>query len=196
MKEIVLLKLVQAYVGGLYRDQGAEVVSKWLMSLLRPHVKLAYQSVREAYLLPPETGSSSQLEAPTAYQPSPFSSASFEDAGTAFPSYPPGFPRDHRQLTPPEASVPQQGSAQAGDGVGTRRAVNDKPRSRRRRRRSTLKDVGCEDAGEQVFPKGIMDLSKRVAPDFAIPRWHNVAASFVDRSRPDRQRKEATESRG
>jgi len=153
MKEIVLFKLLQAYVGGLYRDQGAEVVSKWLMSLLRPHVKLAYQSVREAHLLPPETEAPSQLEGPAAYQPSPFSSISFEGTGAAFPSYLSGFPRDHRQLTPPEASVPQQGSAQAGDGVGTRRAVNDKPRGRRRRRRSTLKDVGCEDAGEQgTFP--------------------------------------------
>ena len=151
------LKLVQAYVGGVYRDQGAEVASKWLMSLLRPHVKAAYQSVREAYLLPPVTEAPSPFEASTAYKPSPFSSTSLEGAGAAFPSYLPGFPRDLRQLTPPEAIVTQQSSAQAGDGVGTRRAVNDRPRGRRRRRRSSLKDVGRGDTGEQgtFSPRGL-----------------------------------------
>ena len=49
-----------------------------------------------------------------------------------------GFPRDHRQLTPPEASVPQQSSAQAGDGVGTPHVVNNRPCSRRWRRQSSL----------------------------------------------------------
>jgi hypothetical protein len=147
-------------VGGVYRDQGAEVVSKWLMSLLRPHVKVAYQSVRKDYLLPPVTEAPSPVEASTSYNPSPFSSTwttSLEGAGAAFPSYLPGFPRDHRQLTPPEASVPQQSSAQEGDGVGTRRAVNDRPRGRRRRRRSSLKDVGRGDTGEQgtFSPRGL-----------------------------------------
>ena len=51
------------------------------------------------------------------------------------PSYPAGFPRDHRRLTAPRANVPEQSSARAGDDVDSRRAVSDKPRGRRRRRR-------------------------------------------------------------
>jgi ribonuclease-3 len=42
-------------VGGIYKDQGAEVVSKWLISLLRPHVEDAYRSVQEYYLLPSDS---------------------------------------------------------------------------------------------------------------------------------------------
>ena len=132
-------------MGGVYRDQGAEVVSKWLMSLLRPQVEVTYQSVREGYILLLETEAPSRLEAPRAYNPSLFVPTSLEGAGPAFP----GFPRDHRQLTTPGASVPQQSLAQAGDGVGIRRA-DDKPRGRRRRRRRrSLNDAGRGDAGEQ-----------------------------------------------
>ena len=109
-------------MGGVYRDQGLDVVSKWLKSLLRPKVEVAYQSMREDYLPTPiimtKTEAPSRLEAPS----SPFSSTSLEGAGTAFPSYLPSFPRDHRQLTTPEASVPPQTLALAGDDVGTRRA--------------------------------------------------------------------------
>lgn len=42
----------------------------------------------------------------------------------------------------------------------------------------------------------MINLNKRVAPDFAMRRCYVVPTSFVDRSRLDRQRKEATESRG
>ena len=119
-------------MGGVYRDQGAEVISKWIMSLLRPHLEDAYNTVRADYLLPPVTEAPSPVEAPRAYTPSLFSPTSLEGAGAALPSYLPGFPRDHRQLTTPEASVPKQSLAQAGGGVGIRRA-DDKPRGRCRR---------------------------------------------------------------
>ena len=159
-------------MGGVYRDQGAEVASKWLMSLLRPHVKVAYQSLREAYLLHPVTEAPLPAEASTAYKPSPFSSTSLEGAEAAFPSYRPGFPRDHYRKTLPDVSVPQQSSAQAGDGVGTRRAVNDRPHGRRRRR-SFSRDGGSGDAGEEGTSLIIksMILNKRIAPDFLIRRW-------------------------
>ena len=100
---------------------------------------------------------SSSMLATRAYKPSLFSPTSLEGAGAAFSSYLPvaGFHRDHRQLTTPEASVPQQSLTPAGYGVGIRRA-DDKPRGRRRRR-SSLNDVGRGDAGEQgtFFPKGL-----------------------------------------
>ena len=105
-------------MGGLYRDQGAEVVSEWLISLLQPHIEDAYRRVRENHLLP-------------ASIPSLFSSTSSEVAGSALPSYLAGGPRD-RRLTALQASVPQRSTAQVGDGAGSRRAATDIPRQRRR----------------------------------------------------------------
>lgn len=137
---------MQAYVGGVYRDQGVEVVTEWLISLLQPHVEDAYRKVREDHLLPPETGDASRLETSTPFDPPPFSSTSSEGAGPALQGYLAGWPRDHRPLTALQASVPQQSSAQAGDGVGTRRAVH---RGRRRRRRSSPSDGGSGYSGEQ-----------------------------------------------
>jgi hypothetical protein len=95
----------------------------------------------------------------------------------------------------------RQSSAQAGDGVGTRRAVTDRPRVRRRRRRSSPRDGGSDDAGKQghLLRVGIIELiilNKRVAPDLAICRWYTVATSPTDRSGFDRQREEAVEGRG
>jgi hypothetical protein len=120
-------------VGGLYRDQGLEVVSKWLISLLQPHVEDAYRKMREDHLLPPETDAVSQLEAPASIDSSLLSSTSPEGAGPVLPSYLAGGSHDHRRLTALQAYVPLQNSAQAGDDVGTRRTV---ARGRRRRQRS------------------------------------------------------------
>lgn len=121
-------------MGGVYRDQGVEVVSEWLISLLQPHVEDAYRKVREDHLLPPES------------DPSLSSSTSSEGPGAALPSYLAGGPSDLRRLTALQANVPQRGSAQAGDSVGTRRAVH---RGRRRRRRSSTSDGGSGYAGKQ-----------------------------------------------
>jgi len=46
-------EVFKAYVGGLYRDKGLDVVRKWLRSLLLLDVKEAYEIVRGEYLLPP-----------------------------------------------------------------------------------------------------------------------------------------------
>ena len=43
----------QAYVGGLYKEQGLDVVGKWLRSLLQLDIKEAYEIVQREYLLPP-----------------------------------------------------------------------------------------------------------------------------------------------
>jgi hypothetical protein len=60
-------------------------------------------------------------------------------------------PGDLRQLFPTWVSppaMPWQSSAQASDGVDTRRAVTDNPRVMRRRRQSSPRDGGSEDAGK------------------------------------------------
>jgi hypothetical protein len=180
-------------VGGVYRDQGVEVVSEWLISLLQPHVENAYRKVREDHLLPPETEAASRLEAPTSVDPSLIPPTSSEGAGPALQGYFAGCPLDHRPLTALQASGPQQSSAQAGDGVGTRRAVH---RGRRRRRRSSPSDGGSGYSGEQgAFIKRII-LNNASHLILRLRRCYIVPTSFVDRSRLDRQRKEATERRG
>lgn len=46
------LASIQAYVGGLYNDQGLEVVRKWLYALFLPYVKEAYRVCRNQHGLP------------------------------------------------------------------------------------------------------------------------------------------------
>lgn len=46
-------EVFKAYVGGLYRDQGLDVVRKWLHLLLLLDINEAYESVRREHLLPP-----------------------------------------------------------------------------------------------------------------------------------------------
>jgi hypothetical protein len=138
---MVLLKRVQAYVGGVYRDQGFEVVSKWLVSLLRPHVEVAHGSLwddyaphpesllglLEDYPLPPNTRALQQFEAAMADYPSPFSSAAV--------------------------------SPSLLDDVSTRPAVADKPSGGRRRRLFSPRHKGGGDEGKQgtLFPrKGLL----------------------------------------
>ena len=104
--------------------------------------------MRKEHLLP-DTESAQQLETPTARDAAQFSSSSSEEASSALPSRLVGGPRDHRQLPTRQANMSRQSSAQAGDGVGTRRAVTDKPRVRLRRRRSSPRDGRSEDAGKQ-----------------------------------------------
>jgi len=46
------LKLFQAYVGGLFREQDVDAVKKWLDPLFEPLVDNAYRAERRDYLLP------------------------------------------------------------------------------------------------------------------------------------------------
>ncbi|KAI0032950.1 ribonuclease III domain-containing protein [Vararia minispora EC-137] len=43
---------IQSYVGGLYKDQGLDAVSRWLSALFRPYVTEAYRVVRGQHGLP------------------------------------------------------------------------------------------------------------------------------------------------
>jgi hypothetical protein len=121
----------QAYVGGVYRDQGADVASNWLISLLRPHIEVAYRSMQKDHLLPPDAEAPQQLETPMTSDSSRFSSTSSEGASPTLPtqSYLAEGSRDHRQLPTPQADImmPRQCSAEAGDGVGAHRVVIDEP---------------------------------------------------------------------
>ena len=50
--EIKECSYAQAYVGGLFREQGMDVVKQWLDPLFRPLVDAAYRTVRAVYLPP------------------------------------------------------------------------------------------------------------------------------------------------
>ena len=57
----------QAYVGGLYLDQGLEVIKPWLYTLLRPYAAEAYRIVRGQHGLPVTP----IIPLPNAEQPNP-----------------------------------------------------------------------------------------------------------------------------
>ena len=106
--------------------------------------------MRADHLLPPGTEVSQQVETPTVCDSSPYLSTPSEGASRALPSYLAGRLTDLRQFPTTQANMLRQCLAEAGDDVGTRRAVTDKPRGRRRRRRrSSPRDGGSEDAGKQ-----------------------------------------------
>ena len=64
-------------MGGVYRDQGQQAVSKWLIPLFKPRVEAAYQNLR---LLTPEAVALLQPSTP----PSRYSSSGI---GSAVPSH-------------------------------------------------------------------------------------------------------------
>jgi hypothetical protein len=132
-------------VGGVYRDRGLEVVSKWLTSLFRSHVEAAYQIVREEHLLPPTAAAVSQPMASTARYPSPSSSIS-EGAEPASPSHPVGDPYDPCRRSQLRDNLPEQAPGLADGGDGGPKVI-DQPRRKRQRSRSSPE---AAEVGKQV----------------------------------------------
>lgn len=67
----------QAYVGGLYEDQGLDVVKRWLHPLLTPYIHEAYRIIRREHGLDPEPPQPTPPEENQQYslvQPGPSSS--------------------------------------------------------------------------------------------------------------------------
>jgi hypothetical protein len=126
-------------VGGLFREQGFEVVTEWLNLVFRPRVEAVYQYFRDDYLM---SGPQAVLlpREPTASYPSPPSEA------PDLPSRPTG--ERHRTL-PPRTNEPQQGSGRVGGSMGNRPEVIDHSRRNRRRRRSSQVDSRRGNPGKQ-----------------------------------------------
>lgn len=61
----------QAYVGGLFREQGMDVVRRWLYPLFQPLVDAAYQAERRDYLLPESAAPAPTLQPMRQRDPSP-----------------------------------------------------------------------------------------------------------------------------
>lgn len=132
-------------MGGLFREQGLEVVRKWLNSVFQPHVEAFYQHFRNDYLMP---GPQAVLlpRAPAASYPSPPSSIVSEGVVPGSSSRP---ARERHRSLPPRTNEPQQGSGRAGGNTGNRHEVIDQSRSNRRRRRSGQVDSGRGEPGKQ-----------------------------------------------
>ncbi|KAI9509545.1 ribonuclease III domain-containing protein [Russula earlei] len=165
----VQVDVFKAYVGGVYRDQGLEVVSNWLISLLESHVEAAYQNVRNDYHPSLETAAVPQPPGrPTARDLSLSSSTSPECAGLAFPSHVVEDPHDPRRCIPVHANVPQQGRSWPQDGdVDPRLAVEWADQSARRRRRR--RNSGRWDAGERhTFAEALLNMVFDTAWDLIL----------------------------
>lgn len=131
-------------MGGLFREQGLEVVKKWLNLVFQPHVEAVYQDFRNDYLRP---GPQAVLlpRVPTTSYPSSPSSIVSEGVG-------PGLSREgrHRSLPPPaRTNEPQRRSGRAGGSTGNRSEVVGQSRNYLRRRRSGQVDSGRGDPGKQ-----------------------------------------------
>lgn len=138
-------------MGGVYRDQGFDVVSNWLSSLIRRQVEAAYQTVRKEYLLPPTTTVAiSQTGGPATRYPSPPTSS--RGARPDASSHLAGDRGDPSQrISQPQADLHQQGPRNAGAGGGASGPpdVAERPSHKRRRRRSNPKEGDSKVAGEQ-----------------------------------------------
>jgi len=135
-------------VGGVYRDQDIEVVTKWLRKLMRSQVEAAYQTVRKEYLLPPTAAAARPPSGvPTTGNPSHTAS---ECAGPDPSSDLAKDPGDSaRDMPPPQADASMQGSGRAGGDDSPRSdGVVDQPSRKRRRRRSNPKEGDIKAAGK------------------------------------------------
>jgi len=50
--ENIQADVLEAYIGGLYLDQGMQIVQTWLRALFRPYVQEAYKKVKEQHRIP------------------------------------------------------------------------------------------------------------------------------------------------
>ena len=150
----IFLKYAQAYVGGLYRDQGLDAIRKWIIPLIRPHVEAAYQYLRDDYA--PVAIAIPRV--PMASYPSPPPSSASSDG--AVPASPSRHARDSgkfHQSPPPRVNVPQQGSGRAGGGADNHPEDNHQSRSNDQWRRSGQGNGRSGDSGERglVFTEAL-----------------------------------------
>jgi hypothetical protein len=102
-------------VGGVYRDRGMEVLSKWLNTLFQSRVDAAYQNLRKPYLLPPDSSTLQQPIVPTARYPTPDRSLGSQSqlAENPLATRPKGIDRPNRRRRR-SSSPSEDGSENAG----------------------------------------------------------------------------------
>ena len=131
---------MQAYVGGLFREQGLDVVKEWLNPLFIPRLDGAYQAESREHLVPASA-------APAATSSPPPQSAA------PSPSPPGGIIETpdrtiHARL---RSRTTQNSSGQTPRVASPLQREADRPNSKRKRRGSTLRDGGSRDAGKTIM---------------------------------------------
>ncbi|KAN0136254.1 Ribonuclease III domain containing protein [Lactarius tabidus] len=131
----VQVDVFKAYVGGLFREQGLDVVKQWLDPLFRPLIDHGYEAERQEHLVPgaavPATTCSPppQSAAPT---PSPPGGAAEIAGRTNTARLRARTTRNSPVQTPSAASPPQR--------------ETDRPNIRRKRRGDSMREGGSRDA--------------------------------------------------
>ena len=122
---------MQAYVGGLFREQGLDVVKQWLDPLFRPLIEVAYEAERRDYLMPGSASPATPPGIPTPSWDIEIPSKANVDARTRLRS------RTTRNSLRQPSSVPNP-----------LQRVADRPNTRRKRHGDSLVDGGSGDAGK------------------------------------------------
>ena len=130
-------------MGGVYRDQGLEVVRKWLIPVVQPRVEAAYQHMRNDSV--PKAVAYPRVPITPPPQPASLSS---EGVGHALRSRLAQHPGEPQRSLPPRDNVPQQGSGRVGRGVANHPEDIDQSRNRHQRRRSSQGDGRSGDSGK------------------------------------------------
>jgi hypothetical protein len=128
---------MQAYVGGLFREQGLEVVKEWLNPLLRPRIDDAYQAEsREHLVLVPAAPATTSSPPPQSAAPSPSPpGGAIENPDRTIHSRLRSRTTQNSPRQTPRVASPLQREA-------------DRPNSKRKRRGGTLRDGGSGDVGK------------------------------------------------
>lgn len=112
-----LADVFEAYVGGLYRDQGLPAVQAWLRPLFRPYIDGAYRNIRDQHRLPPRdesgyTGPLSPAAALISPGPNPNAGSGGMGGGAGGEN---GRPFGTQSLSPPPSPpLPQVGDPPVG----------------------------------------------------------------------------------
>jgi hypothetical protein len=137
-------------VGGVYRDQGLEVVRKWLISVVQPHVEAAYQYLRNDSL--PRAVLYPRVPATSPPQPA---STSSEGAGPVLRSRLARHPDDPQRNL--RDNIPHQGSGLVGKGAANHPKDIEQSRSHHQRRRSSQGDGRSGESGKR---RGLLSVRR------------------------------------
>ncbi|KAI0246929.1 ribonuclease III domain-containing protein [Lactifluus subvellereus] len=145
----VQMDVFKAFVGGLYKDQGLDVVREWLTLLFKSRVEAAYQVVRGEYLLTPVSEVTPRAAEPTvSYPPSPSFTPSHSTEHT-IPSGPAEDPGQSTRRILWQVNLPQQGSGLAHSGIGAGSEGTDQPGDSLSGLPPSQRGGGCGDASKQ-----------------------------------------------
>ena len=136
-------------MGGLYKDQGLDVVMEWLALLFKSRVEAAYQVVRREYLLQPVSEVIPRAMKPTVSYPSPPSYTSSHSTEHTLPSGPAEDPGQPIRRILWQVNLPQEGPGRARSGIDAGSKEIDQPGDNLSGLPPGPRSGGCGDASKQ-----------------------------------------------